>query len=185
MAPQAQSTACPGCGTTISFEDIAITGHSTRVVQTRGNVHVGREGFLNSTRVTCESAFVEGRIAGKVTCSGTLRLRGNGICRAQITAKTLIIDRGASLRFPYTLRVSEVVIRGHVEADIECAGTLHIGRHGALEGDIQARAMIVDKGGFYAGDVQVATSIQRVVEEPREEPEPRVAPAWRAGLAFG
>jgi len=184
-APHAETTACPSCGTTISFHDIEILGHSTLVVHTRGSVHVGRDGFLNSTRVVCGSAFVEGRIAGKVTCEGTLRLRSSGICRAQITTKTLIIDRGASLRFSTTLRVGEIVIRGRVEADVECSGTLHIGRYGALEGDIRARSMIVDKGGSYAGDVQVATSIERPEENPREERELRVLPAWSTGLAFG
>jgi cytoskeletal protein CcmA (bactofilin family)/ribosomal protein S27E len=184
-APHAENTACPACGTTISFHDIEILGHSTRIIQTRGSIHVGREGFLNSTRIVCGNAFVEGRIAGKVTCEGTLRLRGSGICRAQITAKTLIIDRVAALRFPSMLRVGEIVIRGRVEADVECVGTLHIGRYGALEGDIRARSMIVDKGGSYAGDVQVATTIQRPAEEPREERGPRVSPAWRTELAFG
>jgi cytoskeletal protein CcmA (bactofilin family) len=184
-APHAESTACPACGTTIALSDIEILGHSTRIIRTRGTIHVGRDGFLNSTRIDCGSAFVEGRIAGKVTCTGTLRLRGDGVCRAQIATKTLIIDRGASLKFSSTLRVGEIVIRGRVEADVECSGTLHIGRYGGLEGDILARSMIVDKGGFYAGEVQVATSISRPAETRREENEVRVLPAWSAGLAFG
>ncbi|MGH8047133.1 MAG: bactofilin family protein [Chthoniobacterales bacterium] len=181
----AESTACPACGANIELRDIEILGHSTRIVHTRGTVHVGREGFLNSTRIVCGSAFVEGRIAGRITCEGTLRLRGHGICRAQITTKTLIIDRGASLYFPSTLHVGEVLIRGRVEADVECTGTLHIGRYGGLEGDIQARSMIVDKGGFYAGEVQVATSISRPEESPRDDRELRVLPAWQTRLAFG
>jgi cytoskeletal protein CcmA (bactofilin family) len=184
--PHAASTACPACGSTIDLRNIEITGHSTRIVHTCGDVHVGRDGFLNSTRIVCANAFVEGRIAGKITCEGTLRMKGSGLCRAQITTNRLIVDRGAVLRFPSTLRVQEIVIRGHVEADIVCTGTLHIGRYGGLEGNILSRAMIVDKGGFYAGEVQVATSISRPDPEAAvEDRELRVLPAWQTGgLAF-
>jgi cytoskeletal protein CcmA (bactofilin family) len=185
VQPLSEFTACPACGTSIALHDIEITGHSTRIVHTHGTVRVSREGFLNSTRIVCGNAVVEGRIAGRITCSGTLRLGGHGVCRAQITTKSLLIDRGASLQFPYTLHVGDIIVRGHIAADVECAGTLHIGRHGALEGDIRARSMIVEKGGSYAGEVQVATSIERATEETPKPRELRVLPAWQTQLAFG
>jgi cytoskeletal protein CcmA (bactofilin family) len=185
---QAHTTVCPGCGTTIQLADVEILAHSTRIVQTRGTVHVGPDGFLNATRVVCGNAFVEGRIAGKISCEGTFRLRGSGLCRAQITTRRLIIDRGAVLRFSSTLHADEIVIRGQAEADVECVGTLHIGRYGGLDGDVQARSMVVDKGGHYAGEVQVSTSIIRPEPAPHREREVRVMPAtadWQDGLAFG
>lgn len=186
IPPHTDNAACNSCGTTIELRDVEILGHSTRIVRTHGGVHVGRDGFLNSTRIVCGSAFVEGRIAGKITCTGTLRFKGSGLCRSQISARRLIIDRGATLRFPWTLRVEEIVIRGRVDADIECTGTLHIGRYGGLEGDVQARSMIVDKGGYYAGDVQVNTAINRPDPgESRETAGPRVLPGWQTRLAFG
>ena len=181
----APNTACPACGATIHLCDIDILGHSTRVIQTRGTLHIGRDGFLNATRVACGNAFVEGRIAGKVTCENTLRLRGGGLCRAQITAGRLIIDRNTTLRFTSTLHVGEIIIRGHVEADVECAGTLHIGRYGGLDGDVQSRAMIVDKGGHYAGEVQVSTRITRPDPSRGDEREDLASPGWQADFAFG
>ncbi len=182
-----RSTQCPACGTAIDLHDIEISGHSTRIVQTRGTVRVGRDGFLNSTRVTCGHAFVEGRIAGKITCEGTLRLRGGGLCRAQIRTRRLLIDRGAHLRFASTIYADEVLIRGRIEADIECAGRLHISRHGGLEGDVHSRAMAVDKGGSYAGAVQIFADAARPALSAPRPSEVRVAPAWQGGarLAFG
>jgi cytoskeletal protein CcmA (bactofilin family) len=185
VAPEAKNSFCTACGTEIDLSNVEVPGHSTRVVQTRGNVHVGRDGFLNSTKVTCGNAVIEGRIAGKVTCSGTLRLKGSGLCRAQITTRQLIIDRGTTLRFLTTIRASEIVIRGLVEADVDCRGTLHIGRYGGLDGDVHARSMIVDKGGHYAGEVKVTTHIHRPEPVEREETAPRVLPGWQTGLAFG
>lgn len=181
----AQSTGCRECGAMIDLTDIEIAGHCTRVIQTRGAVHVGREGFLNSTRVDCANAVVEGRIAGKVTCEGTLRLKGEGICRAQIRTQRLIVDRGANLHFLYTIHAEEILLRGRVVADVHCAGRLHIGRYGGLEGDLHARAMLVDKGGFYAGDVQISADTPAPAPVAPDMPEVRVRPAWMPRLAFG
>lgn len=180
-----RTTHCPACGATVDLHDIEITGHSTRIVQTRGTVHVGREGFLNSTRVTCGHAFVEGRIAGKITCEGTLRLRGEGLCRAQIRTKRLLIDRGANLRFLYTVFADEMLIRGVIEADVQCAGRIHVGRHGGLDGDVHSRAMIVDKGGHYAGAVEISGATAQPALPPKPEPTVRVLPGWQPRLSFG
>lgn len=180
------ASVCPSCGTTIHLHDITIHGHVTRPVHTRGTIHVGREGYLNAMRVACGNAIVEGRIAGRVTCEGTLRLRGEGVCRAQISTRRLIIDRGAELRFPFTIYADEVIIRGRIEADVHCAGSLHIGRTGGLEGDVEARAMLVDKGGSYAGDVKVHADVKRPEREVTDEPDVRPISAWHAPrLAFG
>jgi cytoskeletal protein CcmA (bactofilin family) len=180
-----QDTQCPACGATIDLHDIQIPGHSTRIVETRGTVHVGRDGFLNSTRVTCGNAFVEGRIAGKVTCEGTLRLRGEGICRAQIRTRRFLIDRGTNLRFLYTIYADEILLRGLVVADIQCAGSLHIGRHGGLDGDVHSRSMIVDKGGFHRGAVEISPRAAEAALPKPKEPEVRVMPGWQARVAFG
>lgn len=181
----ALATQCPACGTDVDLNDVTIHGHSTRVVLTRGTVHVGREGFLNATRVDCGHALVDGRIAGKVTCIGTIRLRSEGVCRARIRTKCLIIDRGANLRFTTTVYAEEVLIRAPLEADIVCAGPLHVGRAGFLEGDVQARSMRVDKGGGFAGAVEISPGIALPRLNHAERPAVRVLPGWQTRLAFG
>jgi cytoskeletal protein CcmA (bactofilin family) len=180
------ASVCPSCGATIHLHDVEIHGHCTRAIHTRGTVHVGREGYLNAMRVDCGNAIVEGRIGGRVTCEGTLRLRGEGVCRAQITTRRLLVDRGADLRFPFTIHADEVLVRGAVEADMICAGSLHIGRTGGIEGDLEARALVVDKGGRCIGDVRVRADVQRPEREASPEPDIRVLPAWQPPrLAFG
>jgi cytoskeletal protein CcmA (bactofilin family) len=175
---------CPTCGAAIDLHDVEITGHSTRIVETHGTVHVGPEGFLNSTRITCGQAIVEGRVAGKITCFGTLRLKGQGICRSQIRTRQLVVDRGAEVRIPYTIYAEDVILRGRVEADIHCAGTIHIGRYGGLDGDVQARAMRVDKGGFYTGQVEISTGTSLPAPAAPRQAEVRVIPGWQTRLAF-
>lgn len=185
VALELEITQCPGCGTSIDLRDIEIARTSTREIITQGSVHVAKNAFLNSTRIICGNLHVEGRVSGHIECSGTVRLRGRGICRTKIRSKNLIIDRDSHLRFPYTIHVENALIRGVIEADIVCSGTLHIGRHGGLDGDVQARAMTVDKGASFYGAVEVASNRLEPKEAPRQNEEIRVLPDWTHGLAFG
>jgi len=179
---------CPSCGTLVQLSDVEISGHSTRNIETCGAIHVGRDGFLNATRLRCGNAYVEGRISGRIRCENTLRLRGSDVSHARITTRQLIVDRHVHIRFLFPVFAENIVIRGSVEAAITCPGAIRIGRHGVLDGNVHARAMIVDNGGSYSGAVQVATTISYgEPEKNRDSPlDVQVAPAWRtANLAFG
>jgi cytoskeletal protein CcmA (bactofilin family) len=181
------SSRCPTCGSETDLTDVHITTHFTRPVDTRGSIHVTPSGYLNSPHTRCASARIEGRFAGRIDCVGTLRIRGEGICRAHIETHTLIIDRGSDFRFAFPIRAEEVLIRGHVEADIFCPGTIRVGRYGLLDGDVHTRSLIVDKGGAYEGSVEVATTI--IDNYPRAgtipPPELKVLPAWHSLFAHG
>ncbi|MGC1479277.1 MAG: polymer-forming cytoskeletal protein [Chthoniobacterales bacterium] len=175
-----RASLCPECGHETELADIRISSHRTRSVDTRGTVHVTRSGFLNCTHTRCGSARIEGRFAGRIDCTGTLRIRGEGTSRSRIEAHTLVIDRGSDLRFAFPIRAEEIVLRGRVEADIFCPGTIRIGRHGALDGNVHARSLVVDKGGDYQGSLEVATTI--IDNYPRSgtirPPEVKVLSAW-------
>ncbi len=181
------SSACPTCGSSTNLTDIHITSHFTHSVDTRGSIHVSPTGYLNSPHTRCANAHIEGRFAGRIDCVGTLRIRGNGICRARIETHTLIIDRGSDFRFTFPIRAEEIVIRGHVVADVFCPGTIRVGRYGLLDGDVHTRSLIVDKGGAYEGSVEVATTI--IDNYPRagtiQPPELKVLPAWQPIFAHG
>lgn len=180
-----KATQCPACGAGINLRDIEVTRSSSREINTQGTVHVGRHGYLNSTRIVCGSMLCEGRVAGKITCSGTVRLRGHGICRAQIFAKNLIVDRGAQLQIPYTIHVRDALIRGVVEAEIVCSGVLRVGRNGGLDGDVQARGMAVDKGAYFLGSVEVSAKSSQPITSKEDSVQLRPVPFWNRGFAFG
>ncbi len=150
-------------------------------MDTRGTVYVSRTGFLNATHTRCGHAHIDGRFAGRIDCVGTLRIRGEGICRSRIEAHTLIIDRGSDFQFTFPIRAEEILIRGSVSADVFCPGIIRIGRYGTLEGSVHTRSLVVDKGGDYQGTVEVATTI--IDNYPRagtvRSPEVKVAPAWQ------
>ncbi len=175
------SSLCPTCGSETDLADVRVSSHFTRSVDTRGSIYVSSTGYLNSPHVRCANAHIEGRFAGRIDCAGTLRIRGEGVCRARIETHTLVIDRGSDFRFTFPIRAEEILIRGQVEADIFCPGTIRVGRYGLLDGDVHTRSLIVDKGGAYEGSVEVATTI--IDNYPRagtiHPPELKVHPAWQ------
>ncbi len=185
VSAQIHSSRCPTCGTETHLSDVHITSHFARPVDTRGTIHVARTGYLNAPHTRCANARIEGQFSGRIDCAGTLRIRGEGICRARIETRTLIIDRGSDFRFAFPIRADEILIRGHVEADIFCPGTIRVGRYGWLDGDVHTRSLIVDKGGAYEGSVEVATTI--IDNYPRagaiRPPEIKVLPAWQSIFA--
>lgn len=176
---------CRHCGSLIQYRDIEISTHSTREISTHGKIIVTRKGFLNSTRIQCASAHVEGRISGKINCSGLLRLAGSDQCKAQIHTASLLVDRGARLKLAYTTYIGDGIIRGRVEGDIVCTGTLRITKHGILLGELETRALTVDRGGIYSGDVRVEPKPN--IESPAnsENTAPHSEALWLPGFAFG
>ncbi|MFY8216295.1 MAG: bactofilin family protein [Chthoniobacterales bacterium] len=176
---------CRHCGTMMSYRDIEISNHTTREVCTHGHVLVTRKGFLNSTRVRCASAHVEGRISGRVDCTGTLRLAGVDLCKAQIRVGSLHVDRGADISLVYTATIGSGVIGGRVLGDIICTGSLKVTRRGVLLGDVETAALSVDRGGVYSGDVRVGYEHRKVASNPSEDPHQSTHGLWLPGFALG
>lgn len=176
---------CRHCGAMMSYRDIEISNHTTREVCTHGHVLVTRKGFLNSTRVRCASATVEGRISGRVDCSGILRLAGVDLCKAQIRVGSLHVDRGADISLVYTATIGSGVIGGRVLGDLICSGALRVTRRGVLLGDIKTAALTVDRGGVYSGDVRVGYERREVAPKPSVDTCRSNHELWLPGLALG
>jgi len=176
---------CRHCGTMMSYRDIEISNHATREIFTHGHVLVTRRGFLNSTRVRCASANVEGRISGRVDCTGTLCLAGIDPCKAQIRAGTLHVERGADITLVYTATIGSGVIGGRVVGDIICSGSLRVTRRGVLLGDVETAALSVDRGGVYSGDVRVGYERLRPAPARPEDARQSSDGTWLPGFALG
>lgn len=176
---------CRRCGSLMSYRDVEISAHSTREVSTHGRLLVTRKGFLNSTHVQCDSAQIDGRISGRVECSGLLRLGGSDQCKAQIHTVSLLVDRGANIQLAYTAMIGDGMIRGRVVGDIVCTGSLHIAKHGVLLGEVETRALTVDRGGIYSGDVRVGSQTNNEKRVDAGGPRRNSDGMWLPGFAFG
>lgn len=155
VSPYAHTTLCPRCNSHIQLENILIESHASRPIDTRGDVLVNADGYLNTASTYCTNAMIQGRISGFLICEKTLTLNARGRCQARIEAQTVIIERDADLEFYFPIRTNELIVRGRANAVIRCSGVVGIRRTGHLVGEVRSRSFQVEKGGVFQGQLTV------------------------------
>ncbi|HEY5792698.1 MAG TPA: polymer-forming cytoskeletal protein [Chthoniobacterales bacterium] len=154
-SPFAEATSCPQCNSRIQLGPVRIESHASRVIDTRGDLTIGPEGYLNTTATYCTNATIHGRISGFLLCEKTLTLDMKGRCQARIEARSVIIERHAELSFYFPIRTHELIVRGRASAVVHCSGGVWVKKTGQLEGEIRAHSFQVDKGGRFQGRLAV------------------------------
>lgn len=151
----AEATGCPGCGRTISLQDVVIHTHTCRPVDTRGHLRIERQGNLYSPLTVCGQGLIAGTISGELHCEGLLTLPLRGTIPAKIEAEEVFIPVGAEVRCPFPIRAGRITVRGHLLANVVVRQELHILRRGEFEGTVWSRAVKVDRGGELLGSVNI------------------------------
>jgi len=168
-------TLCPQCGTSIEMSDLVVDKPVTRRVDTRGDLTVTKDGFLSNASSVCRNALVEGKISGRLFCDGRLRLNSSERMTAEFIAREVIIERKANCFLNRKLQAADVIVKGRLCADVVCSGTVHIEKHGFLEGSVLARSIDVKKGGWYEGELRIGAP--QHPEAPPDHPPERPAPS--------
>jgi cytoskeletal protein CcmA (bactofilin family)/Zn finger protein HypA/HybF involved in hydrogenase expression len=151
----ATSTICPQCGSYIDLQDYRIVGNYSRSIRTRGRLFLTNKGDLNSNRVICEEADVQGHLRGSLVCNGEVRVRLKGKLSGSIEAQKVAIDRKAEVEFIRPIRANLIEIEGILAARIISDGKVVISKNGRLAGSVFARAFTVEKGGVFVGEVSI------------------------------
>lgn len=167
LSTEAQSTMCPGCGAYIDLRDFKITGPFGRSVQTAGEVHVTSRGDVTSTRLMCGSAIIEGSLRGCLLCTGTVALSVKGRMPGSLEAGHVLVERKADMEFVRPLRTKLFELNGKARARV-IADKVVINKGGWLEGIVFARAIVVEKGGIFSGDLNISQDAVDVEAEPIE-----------------
>ncbi len=168
LSTEAQSTMCPDCGSYIDLRDFKITTPFSRSVQTAGELHIAPKGDLTSTKVSCGSARIEGSLRGYIVCTGTAAVRMKGRMTGGIDCKQLLVEKKADVEFVRTMKCKEFVVNGKSTAKI-IADKVIINKGGWLEGTVYARAITVEKGGVFSGELFIGQDDGIVAPEPVEE----------------
>lgn len=174
VSKTAKSTLCTACNAAISLEDVEVDSPVSRAIDTRGNLFVAARGHLSSSWVICRSARVEGRVSGMLRAESELVLASQSALACTISAVRVVVERSHHGEVYPTIETDELVVRGKLEAHVNCRGTIAILRGGRLIGDVSAKALTVDKGGLFSG----ACRIEPVSRQAhRGDAAPRVLPA--------
>ena len=169
----ATSTICPACSAHIDLRDYKITSGFSRTIRTRGDVHLTSRGDLGSSSVVCRSALIEGRLRGNLHCD-TATINYSGKIPGRISARHIIVDRKADIHCFRSVRGESVEIRGRMSGEIVAQTMVMIHKRGSLEGDVTARAITVEKGGMFSGQLVIG-NIAFTQGELLQEQEPAAA----------
>jgi cytoskeletal protein CcmA (bactofilin family)/ribosomal protein S27E len=170
----ATSTICPACSAHIDLRDYKITSAFSRSIRTRGDVHLTGKGDLASSSVVCRSALVEGRLRGNLHCDDTATVNYSGKIPGRISARHIIIDRKADVHCFRRVRAWSIEIKGKMSGEIIAQTMVTVHKKGSLEGDVTARAITVEKGGMFSGQLVIG-QVSLAQGELLREQEPVVA----------
>jgi cytoskeletal protein CcmA (bactofilin family) len=151
----ATSTICPSCSAHIDLSDYKITTNFSRTIRTKGEVHVTTKGDLSSSSVRCRRAVIEGRLRGNLDSAGAVVINTSGKIPGKLSAFELIIEKRSEVQFFRRVRVGSIEIRGRMLGEVVADGMVTIRKNGVLEGNVMAKAINVEKGGTFSGQVVV------------------------------
>ncbi len=154
----APSTNCRKCGAHQDLRDYKISTSFSRSIRTHGEVHLGAKGDLSSTNVICRSATIEGRLRGNLTCAETAKIDFTGKIPGRLAAQHVLIERRCDVQFFRRVRVKSIEIHGRMTGDVVAETVVVIHRNASLDGNVTAKAISVEKGGMFSGQLVIGTA---------------------------
>jgi cytoskeletal protein CcmA (bactofilin family)/predicted RNA-binding Zn-ribbon protein involved in translation (DUF1610 family) len=184
VSGSARSSLCPHCGAYIDLRDFRISGPFSRSIETQGSVLVLPKGDVTSARVLCAEAFIRGRLHGSLICTGTTRVKCKGRFMGAVDTQLLVVEKRSEVEFVRPVKARTVEIYGKTSARV-MADSVRIGKSGALDGTVYAKAIVVERGGLFHGELVIG---KREMVQPdllSAADEEASGGSLQAKLAFG
>ncbi len=157
ISSAANSTTCRKCSAHLDLRDYKVSTSFSRIIRTHGEVHVTAKGDLSSSHVTCCAALIEGKLRGDLHCTGTATINWSGKIPGRVSAERILIERKSVVQFFRRVRAKSIEIRGHMTGEIIAEGVVVIHRNASLDGHVTARAISVEKGGIFTGQLVIGS----------------------------
>lgn len=154
----ATSTTCPKCSAHLDLRDYKIATSFSRAIRTHGEVHVTAKGDLSSSNVVCRSALIEGKLRGDMLCTGSVTINYSGKIPGRLSAEHVLVDRKSAVQFFRRVRVKSIEIRGHMTGEVIAETVVVVHRNASLDGNVTAKAISVEKGGVFTGQLVIGSS---------------------------
>jgi len=155
VSSSAKSSICPQCSAYIDLSDFKITSTFNRSVQTQGTVHITSKGDVTSAKVACAEAYIEGKLRGNLFCTGNTHIKMKGKLLGALDVKHLIIEMRCDVEVVRSIKARSVEVSGKASARLHVDGTVTITKKGWLEGTVYAKAITIEKGGVFLGELVI------------------------------
>jgi cytoskeletal protein CcmA (bactofilin family) len=139
----------------MDLRDYKINGSFSRSIRTHGEVHITSAGDLSSSNVVCRAALIEGKLRGSLHCVERAEFRSVGKIHGKLIAPEVLIAKKANVQFYRQLQVKSIEIRGVMTGEIIAETVVAISSSGSLDGNVVARAINVEKGGTFTGQLVI------------------------------
>jgi len=158
VSSAATSTICPRCSTHIDLRDYKIATSFSRTIRTHGEIHVTAKGDLSSSSAMCRSALIEGKMRGNMHCTETATVNYVGKIPGRLTAGHVLVEKKSIVQFFRRVGVKSIEIRGHMTGEIVAATEVIVRRNATLDGNVTAKAISVEKGGIFYGQLIIGSA---------------------------
>ena len=105
--------------------------------------------------MTCRSALIEGKLRGNLVCSETATVDYVGKLPGRLSAKQIIIERKSDVQCFRRVRAGSIEIKGRMIGEVIAETSVHIHKNASLEGNVTAKAITVEKGGIFSGQLVI------------------------------
>lgn len=105
----------------------------------------------------CRTAIIEGRMRGNLQCGELARINFVGKIPGRLKANHILIDRKAEVQFFRQVRTKSIEIQGRMIGDVIADTIVTIHRTGALDGNVTAKSISVEKGGVFSGQLVIGS----------------------------
>ena len=102
ISMRAMSVRCPGCTRPLEFKDLMVRQKLEGDISTMGHVGVEGPGEVVG-RLVCGQLTNEGRFEGKAVVYGNIQLLGQSLTTGELSARSLRVSWGATLRAHATI----------------------------------------------------------------------------------
>jgi len=184
VSSSSSSSICPNCSAYIDLSDFKINTVFSRVIQTQGTVVIDSKADVTSSKVACREAYLKGKLRGNLLCTGTAYIKWKGKITGSLEAGHIDIAKRSEVEFVRTVKARSMQIAGSVSANLQVDGTVKITKRGRLEGNVQAKGIVVEKGGVFQGELVIApaslnqpalspmaSSVRKQPGKPAKQPE--------------
>jgi cytoskeletal protein CcmA (bactofilin family) len=137
----------------MDLRDYRINTSFSRAIRTHGDVHVTSAGDLSSSSVFCRSAIIEGKLRGSLQCTEKVEFRASAKLQGKFSAPLVIIGKKADIQFFKQIQVGSIEIRGKMTGEIVAETVVRVTSTGSLDGNVVARAINIEKGGTFSGQL--------------------------------
>jgi cytoskeletal protein CcmA (bactofilin family) len=121
-------------------------------------VLIRKRGQLSASHLYARELRCFGIISANMFCAGDAIFRTSGTIVGELRCRRFVVEKGSEITFMNPIYAEEVEIQSPITGNVFSKGSVLIGAHGAVNGDVTAKAVSIEPGGELNGSMNIIRS---------------------------